>query len=66
MGKNQYGQRYAALLTLVRSKTSVRANDVSRHLGIDLDNATGLLGRALRRGHVERIDRGQYRATATE
>lgn len=66
MLKGQYGEQYTTFLNYVRTQTAVRAADIGKHMNLDYENAAAILGRALRRGHVERVDRGQYRATATE
>lgn len=67
MKPERYGGTYTALLDFTQSRqTPIKAMDIADALGMDYETAAAWLGRALRRGHVERVDRGQYRATATE
>ena len=63
MLKGQYGDQYTEFLNYVRTRSTVRAADIGNHFGLDYENASAILSRALRRGHVERVDRGEYRAT---
>ena len=63
MERGEYGDTYKRVVAYVGSRpTPGRARDLAEGLGLDVAVAAAWLGHALRRGHVERVRRGEYTA----